>query len=101
MEGRGVARSSLRRLGVVPACCLHGALARVGRRSVVFPFYSGCIPVVFRLYSGCIPVVFRLYAGCTPVVRRLYVLYISRLGPSSSRGGIGRMTASLLIPWVI
>jgi hypothetical protein len=90
MEGRGVARSSLGRLGVVPACCLRGALARVGRRSVVFPFYSGCIPVVFRLYSGC-----------TPVVRRLYVLYISRLGPSSSRGGIGRMTASLLIPWVI
>ena len=79
MEGRGAARSSLGRLGVVPACCLRGALARVGRRSVVFPFYFGCISVV----------------------RRLYVLYISRLGPSSSRGGIGRMTASLLIPWVI
>jgi hypothetical protein len=90
MEGRGAARSSLGRLGVVPACCLRGALARVGRRSVVFPFYFGCIPVVFRLY-----------AGCTPVVRLLYVLYISRLGSLSSRDGIGRMTASLLIPWVI
>jgi hypothetical protein len=92
-EGRGrFPRVSRRepRLGVVPACYLRGALARAGRRSVVFPFYFGCIPVVFRLYSGC-----------SPVVRLLCVLYIFRLGPLSSRGGIGMMIASLPIPWFI